>query len=77
MPEPVERFDPPGIDYAWIMQVTFVTTILIGAPVVALASTRVALPTWGERAQFAIGIGAVVWFVVALVVFAVARRRAS
>lgn len=76
MPEPVERYDPPGVDYAWIMQVTFVMTILIGAPVVTLASTRATLTTWSDRARFAIGIGAMVWFVVALVVFAFAIRRA-
>lgn len=75
MPEPVERYDPDGIDYAWIMQVTFVTTIIVGAPVVALVSTQATLPTWTDRVQFAIGVGAVVWFVVGIVVYGIARRR--
>lgn len=75
MPKPVERYDPEGIDYGWIMQVTFVLTILIGAPVVAIASTWVTLPSWGERVQFAVAVGAVVWFVTGVVVFAYERSR--
>ncbi|MFP9193072.1 DUF5822 domain-containing protein [Natronosalvus vescus] len=74
MPEPVETSDPDGVDYGWVMQVTFVTTILIGAPVVALASTTVSLPTWGDRAEFAIRVGAVIWILTALSVFAYAKR---
>ena len=77
VPEPVERYDPPGIDYAWIMQVTFVVTIIIGAPIVAIASTQYSLPTWSDRAQFAIGLGAIVWFVVAVTVYGIARRRVN
>ena len=73
MPEPVESFDPEGIDYAWIMQVTFVLTILLGAPIVAIASTSVALPTWGDRVQFAVGVGAVIWFITGIAVFVYAR----
>lgn len=74
VPEPVERYEPDGIDYGWIMQVTFILTILIGAPIVAIASTQATLPTWGERVQFAVGIGAVVWFVTAVAVFGYARH---
>ncbi|MFP8958794.1 DUF5822 domain-containing protein [Natrialbaceae archaeon A-CW3] len=74
MPEPVETSDPDGVDYGWVMQVTFVTTILIGAPVVAIASTAVSLPTWGARADFAVRVGAVIWILTALTVFAYAKR---
>ncbi|WP_265111956.1 DUF5822 domain-containing protein [Halosolutus halophilus] len=77
MPEPVETTNPDGVDYGWVMQVTFVTTILVGAPIVALLSTSVDLPTWGARAEFAVRVGAVVWLVVALAVFAYAKRRQS
>lgn len=77
MPEPVERHEPDGIDYGWVMQVTFVLTIAIGAPIVAIASTQATLPTWGDRAQFSIGIGAVVWFVVALGVFMYEWQRTT
>ena len=74
MPEPVETTNPEGVDYGWVMQVTFVTTILVGAPIVAAASMGMDLPTWGDRAEFAIRLGAVIWIVVALSVFAYARR---
>lgn len=75
MPEPVERYDPEGIDYAWIMQTTFVLTIAFGAPAVALASWFASLPTWGARARFAIGIGAVIWFCLAIGVYGYARTQ--
>lgn len=75
MPEPVETYDPAGIDYAWIMQVTFILTIIVGAPLIALLSTQTSLGTWSDRLQFAIGIGATVWFVVAILVYLVARNR--
>ncbi|WP_134669908.1 DUF5822 domain-containing protein [Halorussus marinus] len=76
MPEPVESHDPEGVDYGWVMQTTFVLTIVVGAPVVALLAfaTGVALPTWESRVSFAVRVGALVWFVVAVSVFAYARR---
>ncbi|MCU4740375.1 DUF5822 domain-containing protein [Halobacteria archaeon AArc-m2/3/4] len=74
MPEPVETSDPEGVDYGWVMQTTFVTTILVGAPIVALLSTQFSLPTWGSRVEFAIRVGAVVWILTALAVFAYAKR---
>ncbi|MFC7175796.1 DUF5822 domain-containing protein [Halosegnis marinus] len=77
MPERVETSDPDGVDFAWVMQVTFVATIVVGAPVVAVASTGVALPTWGDKALFAVRVGAVVWFLTAVVVYLLARRRAA
>lgn len=73
MPEPVERYDPDGIDYGWIMQVTFILTIVIGAPLVAIISLQIELVSWGERIQFAAGIGAVIWFCTALLVYGYAR----
>lgn len=75
MPEPVETTDPEGVDYAWVMQTTFVLTIVVGAPLVAIASSWVALPTWAARASFAIRVGAIVWILVALGVFFYARRN--
>jgi len=77
MPERVEQHTPEGVDFAWVMQVTFVVTIVVGAPLVALASLQVSLPTWGEKAVFAVRVGAVVWFVTALVVYLYARREQS
>jgi hypothetical protein len=77
VPDPVETTDPEGVDFAWVMQTTFVVTILVGAPIVALASIPVALPTWGARASFAIRMGAIVWIVVAVGTFLYARREAG
>jgi len=75
--EPVERSDPDGVDFGWVMQTTFVCTILVGAPIVAALSIPVSLPTWGSRLSFAVRVGALVWIVVALSVFAYAKRNAD
>jgi membrane protein YdbS with pleckstrin-like domain len=75
VPEQVEQHDPDGVDYGWVMQVTFVTTILVGAPIVALAALFVSLPTWGARAGFAIRVGAVVWIVTAIGVYLYERSH--
>ena len=72
--QPVETSDPDGVDYGWVMQTTFVLTIVVGAPLVAVLSARTALPTWGARVEFAIRVGAVVWFIVAIGVYLYARR---
>jgi hypothetical protein len=74
VPQPVERTDPEGVDFGWVMQVTFVATIVVGAPLVAALSTTATLPTWGARAAFAVRVGALVWFVTALLAYAYARR---
>lgn len=72
--EPVETTDPEGVDYAWVMQTTFVLTIVVGAPVVAVLSIGTPLESWAARVSFAVRVGAVVWVVVALSVFIYARR---
>lgn len=77
MPTRVERTDPDGVDYGWVLQVTFVLTILVGAPVVAGLSLFVTLPTWTARVSFAIRVGAVVWLCTALAVYAYARSHSE
>jgi hydrogenase/urease accessory protein HupE len=77
VPERVETTDPDGIDYTWVMQVTFVATIVVGAPLVALLSLGADLPTWEARASFAVRVGALVWLMTALLVYAYARRAAD
>jgi len=59
------------------MQTTFVVTIVAGAPLVALVAllVGVSLPTWEARVEFAIRVGALVWFVVAVGVFLYAKRN--
>lgn len=77
VPEPVETHSPDGIDYGWVMQVTFVTTIVVGAPLVALLAlfSGVSLPTWASRVSFAVRVGAIVWFITAIGVFLYARTH--
>ncbi|RNJ26785.1 DUF5822 domain-containing protein [Halosegnis longus] len=75
MPERVETYETDGVDFGWVMQVTFVTTIVVGAPVVALASLFFTLSSWGAWAEFAIRVGALVWFVTATCVYVYARRH--
>ncbi|WP_411966834.1 DUF5822 domain-containing protein [Haloferax sp. YSSS75] len=72
--QPVERTSPEGVDFGWVMQMTFVTTILVGSPIVALLSLNATLPTWGARAVFAIQVGAVIWFVTAIALYVYAKR---
>lgn len=69
----VERTDPDGVDFGWVMQTTFVLSIALGAPVVAVLSLLRSLPTWESRLLFAVRVGAVVWLVLAVGVYAYAR----
>lgn len=55
------------------MQTTFVVTILVGAPLVAVLSAFVPLIGWESWVGFAVRVGALVWFVTALAVYAYAR----
>lgn len=73
MPERVDISDPEGVDYTWVMQVTFVLSLAVGVPVIAGLSIFVSLPTWGDRAAFAVQVGAIVWLAIALLVFGYAK----
>ncbi|WP_299234041.1 DUF5822 domain-containing protein [Natronomonas sp.] len=77
MPPRVETTDPDGIDYGWVMQTTFVLTVVVGAPAVGALSLFVELATWAERANFAVRVGAVVWLVVTTAVYLYARSHAE
>lgn len=77
MPTRVETTNPEGVDYGWVMQTTFVLTIVLGAPTVAALSLAFELSTWGQRANFAIRTGAVVWLCIGVSVFLYARRQAD
>ncbi|MXR20984.1 DUF5822 domain-containing protein [Halobacterium bonnevillei] len=74
MPELQEETDPEGVDYGWVMQTTFVVTIVVGAPVVAALSLFYTLPTWEARVSFAVRVGAIVWFVTAVATYWYARQ---
>ncbi|MFW5939162.1 MAG: DUF5822 domain-containing protein [Halolamina sp.] len=75
MPERVATTDPDGVDFGWVMQVTFVLTIVVGAPLVTLLSTQATLPDWGSRVSFAIRVGAPIWVLTGLGVYLYARRQ--
>jgi hypothetical protein len=75
MPERVATTDPEGVDFGWVMQVTFVLTIVVGAPLVALLSTQATLPDWSSRVSFAVRVGAPVWVLTGLCVYLYARRK--
>jgi hypothetical protein len=77
VPEHVESTDPDGVDFGWVMQTTFVATIVVGAPVVAVLSLAVRLPSWTDKAGFAVRVGALVWIVTAICVYLYARRQAD
>ena len=71
----LETTDPEGVDFGWVMQVTFVVTIIVGAPIVAGLSVLVELPSWGARVSFAIRVGAPIWFLTAVSVFLYAKYK--
>ena len=73
--DPVAKTNPDGVDFGWVMQVTFVVTILVGAPLVALLSTTVDLPTWGARVNFAIRVGAPIWLTTNVAAYLYARYK--
>jgi hypothetical protein len=75
VPESVERTDPDGVDYGRVMQITFVVTIVAGAPLVAALSLFVELGTWAQRASFAVRVGAIVWVLTAVAVYLRERRQ--
>jgi hypothetical protein len=71
----VEHTEPEGVDYGWVMQVTFVAALAVGVPVVTAASLFATLPTWPDRALFAVRVGAPVWLLVSLSVYGYARYQ--
>jgi hypothetical protein len=70
----VRTTDPEGVDYGWVMQVTFIATIVAGTPVVTALSVFADLATWPERALFAVRVGAAIWLVTLIIVYLYARR---
>lgn len=63
------------VDYEWVMELTFVLTVVVGAPAVAVLSLFVTLPTWPDRAVFAVRVGAGVWLLTTIAVYGYARTR--
>lgn len=63
------------VDYGWVLEVTFVLTVLIGAPLIAVGSIFVDLPTWTARVTYATMVAAAVWLITAVIVYLYARGR--
>ena len=64
-----------SVEFGWVMEVTFVVTVLVGTPLVIFSSLFVELDGWTARLVYATTIAAAVWFVTAIAVYLVARRR--
>lgn len=64
-----------GVDYRWVMETTFVLTVVVGAPAIALFSTLVPLEGWRSVLSFAIRVGAAVWLATTVGVFLYARSH--
>ena len=64
-----------AVDFGWVMEVTFVVTVLVGAPIVAIGSLLFDIGGWTDRLVYATTVAAAVWFVTAVVVYGYARRR--
>jgi len=74
------RRDAPrvsDVDYAWVMQTTFVVTVAVGAPLVALASLFVTFDSIADAIPFAVRVGAGVWFLTAIGAYAYDRFARS
>lgn len=65
-----------AVNYRWIMEVTFVVTVLVGVPLIAVASAFITLDDWATRVRFATTLAAIVWIGTAAGAYLVARRRA-
>lgn len=61
------------VDFGWVLEVTFVVTVVIGVPVVAVGSLVYRLDTWWDRVTFAIPVAALVWLTTAVAVYGMAR----
>lgn len=70
-----EPRSPRAVDYRWVMQVTFVVTVTVGAPLIAVLSLGVSLPSWTAKARFAVRVGAVIWLITGVGVYIYERQR--
>lgn len=62
------------VDYEWVLEMTFIVTVVVGVPIIALASLLVDLPTWRARITYATTVAAAVWLLTAVVLFGYAWR---
>lgn len=65
------------VDYQWVLEMTFIVTVVVGVPIIALTSLLVDLPTWTARVTYATSVAAAVWLLTAVVLFGYAWRVRS
>lgn len=64
-----------SVDYGWVMEVTFILTVLVGTPIVVVGSLWFDPSGWTGRIVYATTVGAAIWFATAVGVYVYARRR--
>lgn len=62
-----------SVDYRWVMEMTFILTVVIGTPIIALGGLLVEFDGWTGRVVYATTIAALVWFLTAISVYLYAR----
>jgi hypothetical protein len=65
-----------GVDTEYVMNLTFVLTLVVGVPLVVVLSLFVELDGWGEIGTFVVQVGAAIWFLTAIAIYARERFRA-
>ena len=68
--------DDETVDFGWVMEMTFLLTVVLGAPLIAIGSLWFEIGGWTGRVVFATTVAAAVWFVTAVCVYFYARRQA-
>lgn len=66
-----------AVDFGWILQMTFVVTVVAGVPLLALGSVFVSLPDWPSRAAYAGAGGGSLWLVTAVGLYLLELRRVN
>lgn len=62
-----------AVDFGWVMEVTFILTVVIGTPIVVLGSLWFDIDGWTARVVYATTVAAALWFVTAIAVYVYAR----
>lgn len=62
-----------AIDFRRLFELTFIITVIVGTPLIALSALFVELPDFETRVVYATTIAAAVWLVTAVVLYARAR----
>lgn len=58
-----------AVDFGWVMEMTFILTVVVGTPIIMVGSLWFDIDTWTARIVFATTVGAAVWFITAIGVY--------